>query len=74
MRFTTGLALVVMIGATAYFGKLSYDVRHRPIEHKAAPTQVELNYQQCLRGKRGSVGVTSLDQMQACQKETGYAN
>ena len=72
MRFTTGLALVVMIGTTTYFGKLSYDVRHRPIEHKAAPTQIELNYQQCLRAKRGSVVVATLDQMQACMKETGY--
>lgn len=74
MRFTTGLALVVMIGATVYFGKLSYDIRHRPIEQKVAPTQIELNYQQCLRVKRGSVGVATLDQMQACKRETGYAD
>lgn len=72
MKVTTGLALAVAIGATGYFGKLSYDIRHKPVEHKSAPTQIELNYRGCIRTKAGSVGVTSLDQMQACQKETGY--
>lgn len=73
MRFSTMLTIVAIICISGYtYMKMAQDTKQLKAVKHVPPSQTELNYRQCLRIKAGSVGVTSLDQMQKCKEDTGY--